>query len=410
MKELLSDIKSLIPLFSGRLPGQLVMQITNRCNALCPQCEMRKTSKIKRATMSADQAKALVDNAAENQIKAFSVTGGEPFLFPETTKEILLYAEKKGIRYTRTGTNGFFFSTTRTDYMKKIETTAKLVKTSKARNFWISIDSADPHQHEKMRGFKGVVKGIHQGLPVFHDTGIFPCANLGINRGIGGKETLELSIKNFNSEENYLKVFEKTYEKAFSSFLEFVIDLGFTMVNFCYPMSLSSHERDLNAVYSATSGDSIVNFSTKEKTLIFKILLKVIMKFRDSIKIFTPASSLYQLLRQYDSNEKTTPCRGGKDFFFVDADTREFYPCGYRGNESFGSKLSIKHIVKDKNCFLCDWECFRDPSNLLFPIAEILSTPFLGLKKTRKDKRFYELWKNDIKYYTKSNFFSGISH
>ena len=109
MKELLSDIKSLIPLFSGRLPGQLVMQITNRCNALCPQCEMRKTSKIRRATMSADQAKALVDNAAENQIKAFSVTGGEPFLFPETTKEILLYAEKKGIRYTRTGTNGFFF-------------------------------------------------------------------------------------------------------------------------------------------------------------------------------------------------------------------------------------------------------------------------------------------------------------
>ena len=408
MKELISDIKSIMPLFSGRLPGQVVMQVTNRCNALCPQCEMRKTSKIKRATMSVKQAKSIVDNAAQSKIKAFSVTGGEPLLYPEITKEILLYAKKKGIKYTRTGTNGFFFSTTPGNYMKKIESTARLIKTSKARNFWISVDSADPHQHEKMRGFKRVVEGIYQGLPVFHDTGIFPCANLGINRGLGGKKTLELSRKNFNTEKDYLEAFEQTYEKAFSSFLEFVISLGFTMVNFCYPMSVNSDNRDLNPVYSATSGDSIVNFSTKEKTLIFKILLKVIMKFRDLIKIFTPASSLYQLLRQYDSNDKITPCRGGKDFFFVDAYTREFYPCGYRGNESFGPKLSKKYITEDKNCTQCDWECFRDPSNLLHPIAEILSTPFLGLKKTKRDKRFYELWKNDIKYYRKSNFFSGI--
>ena len=407
MKNIISNIRSIYPFFKGKIPGQLIIQITNRCNASCPQCGMRKSADIKRAALSPETARKLIDNAALNKVKAVSITGGEPLLYPEMTKDLLLYSRKKGIRFTRTGTNGFFFSKAASNYEKKVTSIAKLLKKSKLRNFWVSIDSSDPDIHESIRGFKRVIEGIYSGLPILHENGIFPCANLGINRAVGGQKTLELKPEYYNSKAGYLKDFENIYEKAFINFFEFVCNLGFTMVNCCYPMSVQASSQDLSAVYSATSADRIVNFLPEERPILFKALSKAVSKFRSRIRIFTPASSLYELYMQYQHKKTPTPCRGGKDFFFAEAETGNIYPCGFRGDENFKNSIPSKNQIKNFNCSKCDWECFRDPSTLLTPLTIIGSHPFSGLKKIKADKKFYNFWLEDIKYYMAAEFFDG---
>jgi uncharacterized Fe-S cluster-containing radical SAM superfamily protein len=392
------------PFFKNRLPGQLVIQFTNVCNALCPQCEMRKSNNLRRNTLSENKIKSIIDRASKNKIAAVSFTGGEPLLFPETLKNLLLYAKEKKIHFTRTGTNGFFFERKHSNYDKKIASTAKMIKDSKVRNFWISIDSSDPCQHEKMRGFERQVEGIYKGLPVFNDSGIFPCANLGINKGMGGRKTLELNLKNYSSEKKYLTDFEKVYENAFSEFFTFVSQLGFTMANCCYPMSTAPDSNQISPVYSAASADSIVSFSKNEKISLFKALYRAIEKNRNKISIFNPLSSVFQILNHYEKDIKPFSCRGGESFFFTDALSGKTYPCGFRNDEISSSCFSE---AENSDCIRCDWECFRDPSTLMAPVAEIFSSPGRAYNDMRKNKQFYSIWKSDIKYYFKCGFFNS---
>src|SRR5208282_4660522 len=80
-----------------------------KCNARCPQCGMRVTETFKRSTLQLDTVKKMIDHAAENGVKAVSFTGGEPFLFFDDIMELVGYARAAGIKYTRTGTNGYIF-------------------------------------------------------------------------------------------------------------------------------------------------------------------------------------------------------------------------------------------------------------------------------------------------------------
>ncbi len=113
------------------------------------------------------------------------------------------------------------------------------------------------------------------------------------------------------------------------------------MANTCYPMSIDVPECDqgLSAVYAATTVAEIVRFSPMEKRALFKALITVIRRFRSKIRIFSPMCSLESLIRQYSpkhAERSTYGCRGGVDFFFVNAADGHTYPCGYRGNEDFG--------------------------------------------------------------------------
>jgi 2-iminoacetate synthase ThiH len=77
----LFNIKNFKSLFNGRLPGQLVIQYSNYCNADCPQCGMRRSATLKRHTLDRDVVKKLIDDAAARGVQSLSFTGGEPLLF-----------------------------------------------------------------------------------------------------------------------------------------------------------------------------------------------------------------------------------------------------------------------------------------------------------------------------------------
>jgi MoaA/NifB/PqqE/SkfB family radical SAM enzyme len=408
----METFKNLSSLMRRKIPGQLVIQLTDKCNAHCPQCGMRSTEKYQRTKLPLDDVKRILVAAAQNRVQAVSFTGGEPFLFFDELCLLMKHAGQLGIEYIRTGTNGFFFRNANgSNFESKIKTIAEKLAKTPVRNFWISIDSAVPEIHEKMRGFPGVLNGIEKSLPIFHEFGIYPSVNLGINRNMA-PNIIGMEPSKFETGGDLIQEISHNYKAAFRMFYRLIINMGFTIVNMCYPMSIvpEKEESALHPVYAATSPSDIVKFNTIEKRLLFTALLETVLKFRSKIRIFTPLSSLYALTLQLMNGPTAAySCRGGIDFFFIDSRDGNAYPCGYRGNENFGKYWEIDwdKVRSNGDCFMCEWECFRDPSELFGPVLQSVSNPLELIKKMKNDPQYFRLWWNDLKYYRACGFFNG---
>jgi hypothetical protein len=391
----------------GRVPGQWVIQITDACNASCPQCEMRIDSSFARSRLDTDRIKRIIDRAAEQGVQAISFTGGEPFLHFETLLAAIRHASHMGIRYTRTGTNGFFLrGVGKPGWERRVTDVAERLAESGLYTMWISMDSAIPEVHEKMRGLEGVIDGIETALPIFHVAGLYPSVNLGINRNVGGwwGET-SIAVR------GNPRAFRSHFRRAFGSFYRRAIDMGFTIANACYPMSANPEaHKDGSAIYGASSSDQVVRFSKNEKALLYHALLQTVPDYRSRIRIFTPLVELYTLVRRYGYSEDIGyPCRGGTDYFFVDAREGETFPCGFRGREPLGKGelFDVASCSKDPYCTECDWECFRDPSDLFGPLIELRKHPVRLLARFRQHPDLAKFWWNDLMYARVCGYFSG---
>jgi len=359
---------------------------------------MRVTEKFQRTKLDTGRLKAMIENASNIGVKSISFTGGEPLMFMDDLVDVLNFAGMVNIPLVRTGTNGFIFmGHDKPDFEDKIRTIAYRLKDSALNTFWISLDSWNPEIHEEMRGLPGVVEGIRKALPIFHENGIFPSANLGLNRAVMAERMA------FSEEEGYYDRFYESFREGIGKFYGFAKDLGFTIVNACYPMS---GEED--AVYKAESEDDVVAFNIKEKRLIYKALYDTIPKFRSDLRIFTPLSSLYLLMKEAEGEKPVYPCRGGVDFFFVDSNKGHTYPCGYRGKDDFGKfeDFQFKYADKKAFCTECDWECFRDPTALIQPLIDIPRRPHKAIARLFTDFKFYRLWMRDLSYYKACGFFN----
>lgn len=394
----------------GRLPGQVVIQLTDRCNARCPQCGMRATNAFSRTTLDTAEVRRAIDAAARHGMPALSFTGGEPLLEMDRLVELINYAGRQGIPYIRTGTNGFAFcGKTPEERRQRITDVARRLANTPLRNFWISVDSAIPTVHEGMRGLQGVVEGIREAVPILHEHGIYPAANLGINRNLNGAATSEVRPEDFRDREDYLVAFRQAFDTGFRRFYAQVLDMGFTMANACYPMSVEPRTENLDAVYTATSEDRIVRFERDEKAVLFDTMRQVIPDYRPNLRVFTPLCSLLALSRHYRGEGGVSyPCRGGLDFFFVEAREGKAFPCGYRGHDDFGPMGDLNALpAGTASCRECDWECFRDPSELGGPLMDLLRHPWTLFKRFRQDREFAQTWFEDLRYYRSCGWFDG---
>ena len=385
------------------MPGQLILQYTDKCNAACPQCDMRMSATFQRSTLAYDSARRAIDHAAANGVFALSITGGEPLLYLNDVTSLLRHAYDNGILMTRTGTNGFLFSNSdRPGFDGRVGRLAEALQRSRVYTFWISVDSADVTVHETMRGLPGVVAGIRRALPILHAHGIYPSVNLGINRNIGGAEAPRFS----DPQDTYAY-----FREAFRRFYTFVIDLGFTTANACYPMSVPPDQQEgLAAVYQATAGSSIVDFTPAERAALYRALFDTIPEFRGRIRIFSPRSSLLSLMRQHtEGTARTAPCRGGIDYFFVDAQRGHAFPCGFRGHEDLGPywQLDFSQPPAQPTCRKCDWECWRDPSELSEPGVMAASRPWRLLTRAVSDPEYARVWLQDLRYMRACNYYSS---
>lgn len=411
---MISRVDYLKPFLANRLPPQLVIQLTNRCNACCPQCGMRVSAKLSRSTLSRHTLMRTLDAAAAKGVRILSFTGGEPLLHFNELVELIDYAGSIGIPFVRTGTNGFLFRRSHEPgFEDRINRLAQRLSATCLRNFWISLDSAHAEVHEQMRGLDGVVAGIEKALPIFHAHGLYPAANLGINRQLAAGAQ-NLRADRFVSPEAYLAAFYDSFCGAFDRFYRFTRRLGFTTVNACYPMSISAREQSsgLNAVYAASASEDVVRFSDMEKAVLYRALMDTIPKHRRYIRIFSPLSSLYMLGQQY-SKPNIKPdafgCRGGVDFFFISAEDGNTYPCGFRGNENLGKfwSLDLNSLSANGECHRCDWECFRDPSELCAPLLQSVHHPVRLSRRLYRNPGYLEHWLQDIRYYKACDWFNG---
>jgi hypothetical protein len=399
-------------LFNGRLPGQLVVQLTDRCNATCPQCGMNITQRYTRHTLEADDVKQIIDAAAARGVQAISFTGGEPLLTGPTLLTSIRHAGAAGIPYIRTGTNGFVFrGSEKHDFADRIHRFAEALAATPLRNFWISIDSADPQTHEAMRGFPGVIRGIARAIPIFHEHGLFPSANLGLNRNLAGGDGLPGLAPSPAGDNRAAQVFRRRLYQGLSRFFRFVEELGFTIANVCYPMSIDANQdaMSLNAVYGATATSAIVSFTAQEKAYLFEMLGRAVLENRSRLRIFTPLSALYELRRQFRDGAQGYSCRGGHDFFFIDAVKGHTFPCGFRGDEDSGPYRRTKPLRQQtaRDCRACEWECFRDPSTLGGPALDLVRSPHRLWQRYREDRAFFFWWLKDLGYYRACDFFDG---
>ena len=375
---------------------------------------MRVTERYQRSRLPLDEVKRAIDAAAERGVNVISFTGGEPLLTLKDLTMMMQYAGRAGITFIRTGTNGYvFMNSQRADFQDRVERVAEALAATPLRNFWISIDSAVPAVHEAMRGLPGVIRGIERSLPVFHKYGIYPSANLGINRKVGGSE---IGTPDGSSGDRQGggsgNTFYQGFKSAFEKFYDFVIGLGFTTVNSCYPISIQTDKEadHLKATYAANSQDRAVRFSRSEKALLLKALLDTVPAFRSRIRIFSPTISLYALHRQYtDHPERPYPCLGGVDFFYINAGDGNTYPCGYRGNGCLGKYWDIDWagLADAGTCLACDWECFRDPSEFFGPILQGLRNPLKLVRRIQRDRDYFRLWINDLRYFRACDLFDG---
>lgn len=402
----------LVNLWRHRAPGQLIIQLTDRCNARCPQCGMRCTEQFPRSSLSLDTVKRVLDAAIRQGIAIVSFTGGEPFLMFDELLELITYAGNLGFPYIRTGTNGYLFRHPSDDnFHSRIAGIAEQLAATPLRNLWISVDSAIPEIHERMRGFPDVMRGIEKALPIFHEYGIYPSANVGINRNIT-ERTATLTQRLPEEHPEYFQTFYHEFSAALRQLYRTIADLGFTMTSACYPMSVDTadEESGLDSVYAATSPDAVVRFRPQEKTWLYKALSDTVSAFRQHLRVVTPLTSLYGLIQQYTKRvERSYACRGGIDYFFVDCRHGTTYPCGYRGQEDLGYlwELDRNALQTEATCYACDWECFRDPSELFGPILQGLSHPVALLKKMHRDREFFKLWVQDVRYARACDFFNG---
>jgi hypothetical protein len=307
-------------------------------------------------------------------------------------------ARKLGIPYVRTGTNGFIFQRHEApDFQGRVRRVAEDLLASGIRNFWISLDSCDPAIHEANRGLPGVVRGMAKALPIFHQSGLYPSVNLGINRLCGGR--IAALSGPFEPQR-----FREGFTEAFTRFFSFAADLGFTIANCCYPMSGED-----GAVYQATSTDPLISFTPHEKKAMLQALKDVVPEFRSRLRLFTPISALDALISQCEGRAaRTYACRGGLDFFFVDASKGHAYPCGYRSAEDLGPFWEMRELPRGTpSCRRCDWECFRDPSELLGPFGMALTSPVEVLRTFLSRPELGTTWLTDLRYYLACDTFDG---
>jgi hypothetical protein len=160
-----------------RAPREVVIQITDRCNAACPQCAMRQGAGFVRSTMATDTALSAISRAAAAGVSAVAFTGGESLLDVTQISRYVRYARQRGIPITRTGTNGYLFAGADTrQAAAQAARLADVLASAGLNTLSIGLDCADPATHEATRGLPGVVAGIERALPVFHEAGLYPTA------------------------------------------------------------------------------------------------------------------------------------------------------------------------------------------------------------------------------------------
>jgi len=165
-------------------PALISWNVTLRCPLKCPHCYVDAGEREVEGVLSTEEAFSDIDQIRRTGTPVIVLSGGEP-LMREDIYAIARYGTERGLRMVM-GTSGFLLD----------RTTARLLREAGIRAVAVSIDSAVPGEHDRLRGASGVwgragaaigprTKGGVAGATTLWVRGPAPCAG-GAVRGWGG--------------------------------------------------------------------------------------------------------------------------------------------------------------------------------------------------------------------------------
>lgn len=148
-------------------PLFVVWNITQACNLTCQHCYQNAGHKPLADELTTDEKLHVIDQLADEFVPFVAFAGGEPLVSKDFDK-VLARCRRRGIHVT-VATNGTLLTPERCAQLK--EQGVKYVE--------VSVDSVDPHVHDRFRGLDGAwmrsVQGIRNAVAAGIRTGMAVC-------------------------------------------------------------------------------------------------------------------------------------------------------------------------------------------------------------------------------------------
>jgi radical SAM protein with 4Fe4S-binding SPASM domain len=145
------------------LPYLVAWNLTRRCNLRCGHCYLDADEREGKASeeLTREEGFRMIDGIAEvNPAALLVLTGGEPLLRRDTP-DFAEYAAGKGLMVV-VGTNGILLD----------ETMAQDLRQHGVQGVGISLDSARPDFHDRLRGRSGAWEGALRGIEACRRQGL----------------------------------------------------------------------------------------------------------------------------------------------------------------------------------------------------------------------------------------------
>jgi pyruvate-formate lyase-activating enzyme len=123
------------------LGERLWLYVNFDCNLQCDYCCVRSSPTAPRRALGLDAVRRIAAEAPPLGVRAFFVTGGEPFLLPDIDDVLRTLAEAAPVTLL---TNGMLFRGPRLDKLKRLPRDRVVLQ--------ISLDSPTPDLHDRHRG------------------------------------------------------------------------------------------------------------------------------------------------------------------------------------------------------------------------------------------------------------------
>jgi hypothetical protein len=381
-KGLIKTISKSYKLMKGKVPRQLYIRYYNIAGEGKSKNE-RNLQKV----MDFEYIKMIIRCSSLNEFETLTFVGDEMMFDIEEFLELVEFADINGIKNIKTGFNEKIFSEYEEDYYeRKIGDIAKKISLSPLKTLYINIDSINSKIHEERKGMLGIINGIVKAIPIFHEFGIYPCATMNITQYLGGEDTIGLNIYKVGEKEYY-----NIYKNVFRQYLNYIIDLGFTMVNLGYEIS---------------EDKSI--FSKSEKLAILKALYDILPEYRHRIRIHLPRCAIYSVIKAMENNSKFHMCRAGCDFFYINTENEIVSPCIYKKKEDLGEFYDIEfENVERINCSYNNWGCLSTEAEFFGAMTETSKNISSCMMDILEPGKYMKLCKEDANYYKKCDFFDG---
>ncbi|MFW9938750.1 MAG: radical SAM/SPASM domain-containing protein [Candidatus Thorarchaeota archaeon] len=143
------------------LPVAMTFAITYKCQCKCVHCSAGRHLKKDKKELSTEEAKKLIDDAQKLGVTIIAFTGGEPLLRDDVF-ELISYVDKRKAMPV-IFTNGQFLT----------EENVNKLADAGLYSLFLSIDTIDPEEHNKLRGMPGLFQTGIEGIKRVKSKGIF---------------------------------------------------------------------------------------------------------------------------------------------------------------------------------------------------------------------------------------------